>query len=868
MSHIKIHTVLGLASIFYANSFAQSQFASIETIVEGGNLAVVSHKGSLYASENSDIKYTIKLDGVEESSLSYLFTLKKDGSEILSSESIDEVLNKTKNLSNGLYTLNVRVIKSVSEKDETKSDTIFIDAQPVNLVITPHLEKKNWDGGTKQSPAYAWDKDLKTLILLGKDGNEDGWKYTAEFYDGNNLTNSEDKTLSCVFNYSPSLNYQKYEVKNYAPDGSTVWATYLDSCYYKVLELPSASFANKANYMANDEISVPFTTKGGSSSNWSYSWTASYKSFTGGGNSVVTDNCTSSPIKITWDKNTTEERTVTLTLRATNSPAGLTSLTDTIETSFKVYPKATGSVNTQEIVTCGGRNESISVSHSGGYPDGWSCEIKDAQGNLVSSNSSFTLTAENKSQSIINTLYTCKLVNRCEGDVWFEKSYDISVTIYPEPVLNLNFSENDTKNLYVGESTTLTASYHGGDENGWSYSWKLNGEALPVSLEQQTPVHESSQTDNYTFEISNIHNGKSWVKKTYKIAVSTWTKGLAQLNTYRESSYNGLTSDFSVSHEGGYPDGWIYEWYDPKGNLISGQSSSRLGIRYQNEGSSPEVQKYKLVCKNQIDSNVGYQQEFDFSSKIYPKIIAPSSNDSQKAIRVRSVDERSLSFIGGQRGNENGWYYAWNDNPYGQTVSTIKVSYDVIESDVMETLELPYTLHWKNVNPDNTDEIWESGTIEFPVKIYNTPKKPVFRQKGNGNSSIYIVMPYNVKDEELFGTTLQYTFQFGNGEDSYDSIYETDSLRWFKYDEKPECPWVRSCWHYSDWDCVSDRAFPENGTRADFSTIAVYNTDGKLIKAVDSYDELTPNQCIEELSLKPGLYLISIGGSLNKVYVQ
>ena len=197
-----------------------------------------------------------------------------------------------------------------------------------------------------------------------------------------------------------------------------------------------------------------------------------------------------------------------------------------------------------------------------------------------------------------------------------------------------------------------------------------------------------------------------------------------------------------------------------------------------------------------------------------------------------------------------------------------KYTYDAIVSDKMTKIELPYTLHWKNVSPIDNSEVWASGTIEFPVRIYNTPQKPILSKKGNGTSNIYIVMPYEIDDDELFGSEYRYSFQFGQGIDNFDSVFETDSVRWFRYEDVPIDPWVRSVWHYDDFSCCSDRVFLSGGTRAESALIYIFNANGKIIHSFETFEELTPIDCIKEMNLSTGLYLISIEGNLNKIYVK
>ena len=161
-------------------------------------------------------------------------------------------------------------------------------------------------------------------------------------------------------------------------------------------------------------------------------------------------------------------------------------------------------------------------------------------------------------------------------------------------------------------------------------------------------------------------------------------------------------------------------------------------------------------------------------------------------------------------------------------------------------------MHWKNLSP-NGKTVWAEGDAIQDVIIYNTPKTPILKCKGNGTSNIYIIDGMDMTEDELWNK--EYYFRFWDDDDLKS---ELSNQRWYRYETTPMKAWVQSIWYYDDgFVCEGLPAFAQKTIQSASTKaiVQIYRMSGEYIATIN-YDTENEQLDLSLLGLDVGLYVL------------
>lgn len=579
--------------------------------------------------------------------------------------------------------------------------------------------------------------------------------------------------------------------------------------------------------------------------------------------------------------------------------------------TFLAKPEA--SKSREMVSTCVGVTTSLGLSRFGGNPEGWSIKWYDKNHNPLPSfgemGGEITVDSDIEQDSIIDKYYA-ELKNEWKGRTWYDSTLTYELTIYKRPSISIAQipigNVAGSVDLYSGCSDQIHVTPNGGYTTGWEYEWFVNNapngndaktqtvdEVILADSDDMRPVQYKVRVKNMYSELNQV-----WYDSTFTITYNFWSKGTLsagsshELNLYGGTSHN--TANLEAIVNGGFKgsnsntSGNIFYWSIKDGSdyvELSDREHSVCQVIVNNQTSETQDAVVTLVWQNLIDNeHRGANDSIEYTLHISPKVTQiPSGNsgwtapDPNNPERLRDIDVKNLTVAPGVGGNKYGWHYLWsldgvvfaNDNEVNDKPIILND-----DSNRKRATTKKVELNWYNESPDGTK--WEEGTLTQFVKVYNTPAKPTGLQlKGNGTSQIYFAEMGNVglSDEQLFSSEYEYVFQFGEGNSNAVKA-EEQTQRWHQYNNLSDTPWVRTCWHYEDYDCCSDIVDANGNTRAylgiqemaeekNISSVLVMHVNGTVVQIADSED-------FSGMELAPGMYICKnlTTGKTQKILVK
>ena len=294
------------------------------------------------------------------------------------------------------------------------------------------------------------------------------------------------------------------------------------------------------------------------------------------------------------------------------------------------------------------------------------------------------------------------------------------------------------------------------------------------------------------------------------------------------------------------------------------------------------VLKFTFDKKQVFFFNTTFSVPVQNTFVLYPKPTFPEQVDgytNQVAFNAEqpgkeNVLEVNMSVIPGNGGTKT-WEYSWCSNNEeimgnGTELDYLTLNTSSVSGNVKKTAVEKIRLEYKNIAPDGS--AWISGTINYPVAIYNSPASPIsFKAKGVQNTSnIYIAtmnsISFGISDVDKIVKEREYIFRYGNDNEvvmEKDAQDPEKQSRWCNYTGfNHNNPWVETVWRYSAtseypaFECHSIRRYA-NGSRGEIDgttdiediwtesqDVTIYSIDGNKL----------PNKDIK--SLQPGTYIV------------
>lgn len=582
------------------------------------------------------------------------------------------------------------------------------------------------------------------------------------------------------------------------------------------------------------------------------------------GNTVNGGKVTFTAVTFTnFSENGAYEMSCTVTYKAPTAKTlnGIADKTITVWPS----PQITGKNPTNDIVTCHGLSEQMSITTQGGYNNGWTYEWY-LNNNLIDGATSRTYkpTFNNTGTSKRTDTYKVIAHNKCNDVEWLtDNTREFKVDVYPEyktsPTAEWN-SENITNTgCYEGDQITLKANttestYPSGQ---WTWAWTgptsiTNNTSKTATTTVRGTVPNNPTIEPYNVTVTYKYNGTTWFSKQFTVNLNVYQLG--ELTSFYTDSTNYLANSpivFKLDCPGGYNNGWTFTLEETTGTGYSQDFSSKnISINATNNSNTKVQRRYKLTAVNRIGSNVrNWGDRTSDLITIWPSIEFPSDIDIDKAyieqyLKVREGDSFTLSVDNARGGYQpsnnyyNNFVYTWQN---GSSGTSYWENNDLSSGSSKSTRNLSYTVTIEQPGPYGNN--WGRKVLNKTVTVYNRPKTPLtVVRKGNGTTQTLILT--NGTNDDNNGnnsmiTNLEYTYRFGYTDASGNNyLSEPLTRRWFRlnpdYFTGTSSPdfntadarlWAIAEWKYNDGVTVTSGrkyVYPANYVEENFNASSFF----------------------------------------------
>lgn len=935
-----LHTMLLFLSSYYV--FAQEVKCSLTASSEENKkyIIVENDSYSFHVVESAKCTYNLSAsDGKNYTNIKWFGPiLKKDG-EKYPIENWDkpylEVLSFVINES-GRYEL---FLDSVTYKSNDKENTIRYEDKnkPTSIFSTTIYKAPSIKEIANSYPKVIWNNTTGSIIVKHEGGYDNGWKYTWKlngYKEGDD--NIWEQAISAI-----GQQVLTCEIENVTPDNATTW--FKDTLSYKFTVYPypmddniTLKFKGKEcpeemDWFCEDtsHVGITIETSNHDGYNWKYEWKNERELI------ECTDSCFRPSIM--------EEKEYKFMITATNCPAGMPdsiaykSQSKEYTVRFWKTPSVMSNFNDavfeSDVVDINmkieGRISNYSYCHDL-YIEG--TPIKSIQN---SSLIQFTSPFVDKQKETMSYSIKTNLRNDYSS---VSVDTTIYLTVWNTPTVKRKYKSNNTRlkdtilleeeepiiicNAFDG-AIILSIDTENGADNCWSYYW---------SDYSGNPVGENS---SYSFNVENEDEGEFQYNLVIKNSPENVNKPYTKTLQYKGIIYPtpeiklkkienlyGLNSGektVKIVTESLKPNEigkWRYKWLEKGSNEIEEIEIDSFNINFSlNNPTEKEEQEWAIIpIFYGPEGDVWFEGDSTiFNVVVYPNELTKPEEQGDSLVRVRELDNVSLTLNHPKGYNSEGWQYQWgedSENPdpakWEEVKHNEKISYTPSNRNWewngkgKDSIEKKISYYYRNMAGDMQTELLEPNRLDFMIKIYRKPQVEKFQKKGDGTSNIYIA--YSSWDNPKF--------EFGSEEPptSNDSILSSmrsgglmgDTIQngWiaYRYSESPSTPWVRTYWEYEHEDgifrCYSDALIYKPSEVPIFSrelkiengyfyvnlkeeapaTVRLYTMDGKVVRTQNYPPQIDFNEKLNLNGLTPGIYILKcVVGELQivkKIVVQ
>ena len=424
------------------------------------------------------------------------------------------------------------------------------------------------------------------------------------------------------------------------------------------------------------------------------------------------------------------------------------------------------------------------------------------------------------------------------------------IKVWPACEVEIEEKEHE---CFEQQQYTFTPIVKGGDNNNWKYEWYHDNKKVGTLATYTITTDNISNSDSIVYNITlKLTNSPQHIKAPftkqidYKLIV--WSKGNVLKQISERDIYSGNSMSIGVKRDGGNPKNWTFKW-TKQGDMSVLSTTETCEDILENNTSQIKTIIYQVEWKHAIGNNIGLQGNDTIKLYVYPRVTAPSFGQDE-VIQIRDIDTKKISLVSGLGGNPNGWNYMWAEDSY--TTESVYDLYEPIDSEEKTTKTISIKMHWQNLSP-NGETVWAEGDAIQDVIIYNTPKTPILKCKGNGISNIYIIDGMDMTEDELWNK--EYYFRFWDDDDLKS---ELSNQRWYRYETTPMKAWAQSIWYYDDgFVCEGLPAFAQKTTQSASTKaiVQIYRMSGEYIATIN-YDTENEQLDLSLLGLDVGLYVL------------
>ena len=495
-------------------------------------------------------------------------------------------------------------------------------------------------------------------------GNTNGWKFTWA-----NGAESNSSQYAFVTTYQGAgANDQSFNVvvKNYAPDGETIW--FQETYYFPIYTYPAPQVNvvgdGNVTLMDGQEYTIGVETTGGVADTWEYNWMYQGTTMSHTGKTYLIDA----------NNKSSEDRTDNYQLVVENSlPSGEKySQTYNFTVCVKGIDVEWGSVLPTDVVE--GDEIEAEVSIVGALKSSW--------------NYTWSLEGENQLNEGNSFKFTAPEVNE-EGWEDYTLSVKSQINEYVTGVLTISMSDSygdgwsgcaivvkqDGEQIGTatintgGRNNTVQFTYDSSKEYTfyWTKGSYPNECSFSIAIDENV-VYSANKSQCGAFSNSQLiyQIAPGVFSYTLYHDINVWdTPATEKTSLYDIALLHGQQYEFAIETTGGKPNGWSYEWFldDVK---ISGATAKNYNATMQNTGSGVKHCVYKVIARN-VTNGITRELEETFNAEVWPAVSETHSPENQDYYYGDAVN---LSF-NASGGYADGWDYTWHQDP---VLGTIQLS--------------------------------------------------------------------------------------------------------------------------------------------------------------------------------------------------
>jgi len=572
--------------------------------------------------------------------------------------------------------------------------------------------------------------------------------------------------------------------------------------------------------------------------------------------------------------------------------------------TYRVYGKPNVEF-TQDIYSlCSEDIVNVDLDIEGGYDDGWDF-IWSKNGSIIDLNKKNYQYAvrDNYTDTIFYDTIHVEFENKIPGiGSLYKESRTCYVKIYPHVISTIEISDSIRKSneknsnfrIYEGEVLNAVVQYDGSEKYGiWECKWYYDTPSEANEIDDSNVLFQNTDRE-YTISVKenkkfvcvtryNLKEDGTTIKELkYELDVEVYTQPIINNNIPSSGKYfviAGNTLPLITNPEGGYDKGWTFTW-TVNDNVIA-ENMPQYTYSAKNENETPDTIIHTLSYSNVLDGKIGCKGEYTFTVIDYSTPIKSVKN-LDYAQDVRQGDARTFSINAPMGGNPNGWYYKWKKDEEDITSEWIKwndknsghirnfvMELNEMTKDVKHSENHRYDFIYTNFD-DEGNTLLAPDKIEFPVTVYQRPRKPAkIVQKGTGKSDLFILMYDDFEQEELEKADILFNFYMEDGEELY-----TGKERVIFFQASQNRLRARSLWKYdSGYDCYSDpvgmgiiddtkapdyieAVNVDTNTNSLPMSVTVYSMTGEMLKRIEHVMQKEYNEAKMLQELPKGLYIL------------
>lgn len=497
-------------------------------------------------------------------------------------------------------------------------------------------------------------------------GNPDQWSYswkldgvevaTTREYTYRAVNDAEEGSVEHTLSFTATNNTEAVNPLN----------TYTSTTTHTFRTWAAPAFVGRSaetvTVFSGTQVNINASFRGGVEGGWTYVWTRKDT-----GEEFPTDI----PDYGFITENTGEgvqNRVYTLT--AVNTCEGTEVFRQTYDYNVNIWPVASTAWATEYPTNViNGIPVQMSTANSGGDPTAWSYTWAENENQSAGTGAQYTFMPVNtQTEGGIGYDVRVTAVNSPAGiDEAYSYQLSHGFVAWPTPALVERTAETVT--VFSGTEVSLGATFQGGVEDSWTYTWSCAGEEVASATDTYTFVADNTgegvQTTVYTLTAVSTCEGAEVFRQTNDYTVNVWPGGTVALaEGLRANMVNGENQTFAATVTGGDPEAWSYQWTVNGENAGTGSTYDFAAVNTAETGTV----EYNIVL-TATNRPAGIDQEL-VQTASFTVTVWPTANVTNTMGDVIIFSGETVTLVADITGGyESGWTYQWT-NERGDIIGT------------------------------------------------------------------------------------------------------------------------------------------------------------------------------------------------------